>query len=162
VQAAKIAMFLSLGVAAALGSWYLRVRVPDSQWRRPDEAGRDLMSQGRFGEAERQFAAAVAAAHALGADDPRLALALSHQAEALVAQTRFADAIPLFERALAIEEKILGPDHPEIAQVLEPFAASLRETGQTAAAEAAAVRVRLIHARSARGHRSESSGIPRR
>ena len=51
MQAARMAMFLSLAVATALGSWYLRVRIPDHQWRRPHEAGRESMSRGRFGEA---------------------------------------------------------------------------------------------------------------
>ena len=41
VQAAKMAIFLSLAVATALGSWYLGVRLPDNQWRRPQEAGRN-------------------------------------------------------------------------------------------------------------------------
>ena len=61
-----MAMFVSLTVATALGSWYLRVRIPDNQWRRSHEAGRESMSRGRFGEAERQFATAVAAARDLG------------------------------------------------------------------------------------------------
>src|SRR5262245_49469223 len=103
----------------SLGCWYLGVRVPNNQWRRPDEEGRQSMSQGRFDEAERQFAPAVAAARLLGDDDPRLALSLFHQAEALVAQARFAEAIPLFEQALVIDEKALGPDHPDVASVRE-------------------------------------------
>jgi tetratricopeptide (TPR) repeat protein len=145
-----MAILLSLAVATALGSWYLRVRVPDNQWRRPHEAGRQSMSRGQFGEAERQFATAVELAKALGQDDPRLALSLFHQADALVAQARFDDAIPLFRRALEIGEKALGPDHPDIAPVLEHYAVPLRETGRLAQAEAAEDRVRIIRARSAR------------
>ena len=97
VQSAKMAIWLSLAVATALGSWYLSVRIPESQWRRPHEAGQASMSRGQFGEAEREFATAVELAKALGENDPREALSLFHQADALVAQNRFDDAIPLFE-----------------------------------------------------------------
>ncbi len=154
MQAAKLAIFLSLAVATALGSWYLRVRIPESQWRGPHEAGRVSMSRGQFGEAEREFATAVELAKALGENDPREALSLFHQADALVAQNRFDDAIPLFERALAIDEKALGPDHPDVAPVLEHYAVPLRRMGRTAQAEAAEDRVRNIRDRSARGRRS--------
>jgi len=148
-----MAMFVSLTVATALGSWYLRVRIPDNQWRRSHEAGRESMSRERFGEAERQFATAVAAARDLGEDDPRLVLSLTHQAEALAAQARFAAAIPLFEQALEIDAKVLGPDHPGVARVLERYALALRATGRIARAEAVEGRVRIIQARSARGNR---------
>src|SRR5437588_3561221 len=94
------------------------------------------MSRGRFGEAERQFATAVEAARDLGEDDPRLALSLTHQAGALAAQARFDEAIPLLERALEIDEKVLGPDHPDLALVLELYAVSLRETGRIDRAKA--------------------------
>ncbi len=151
-----MAIFLSLALATALGSWYLGVRIPDNQWRRPHEAGRESMSRGQFGEAEREFATAVELARALGEDDPREALSLFNQADALVAQARFADAIPLFQRALEIDEKVLGPDHPDVVPVLEHFAVPLRETGQIAQAEAAEKRVRCIHARSGRGHKRGS------
>jgi tetratricopeptide (TPR) repeat protein len=150
VQAAKTAIFLSLAVATALGSWYLGFRIPDSRWRRPHEAGRDSMSRGQFGEAERQFATAVELARVLGEDDPRVALSLFHLADALVAQSRFDDAIPLFERALEINEKSLGHNHPDVAPVLEHYAVPLRQTGRIAQAEAAEDRVRIIHARSSR------------
>jgi tetratricopeptide (TPR) repeat protein len=153
VQSAKMAICLSLAVATALGSWYLRVRIPEGQWRRPHEAGRASMSRGQFGEAEREFATAVVLAKALGENDPREALSLFHQADALVAQNRFDDAIPLFERALEIDEKALGPDHPDVAPVLEHYAVPLRQTGRTAQAEAAEERVRIIRARSTRGRK---------
>jgi tetratricopeptide (TPR) repeat protein len=151
-----MAIFLSLAVATALGSWYLGVRIPDNQWRLPQEAGRESMSRGQFGEAERAFATAVALAKALGENDPREALSLFNQADALVAQARFDDAIPLFQRALEIDEKALGPDHPDVAPVLEHYAVPLRCTGRIAQAEAAEERVRRIHDRSGRGHRRGS------
>ena len=155
MQAAKTAIFLSLAVTTALGSWYLRARIPVNQWRGPLEAGRESMSRGQFREAERAFATAVHLAKALGKDNPREALSLFSQAEALVAQSRFDDAIPLFQRALEIDEKALGPDHPDMASMMERYAVPLRYTGRIAQAEAAEERARSIRARSGRGHKRD-------
>jgi tetratricopeptide (TPR) repeat protein len=47
------------------------------------------------------------------------ALALTKQAGPLYQQGRYAEAEPLLKRALAIREKALGPEHPEVAAVLE-------------------------------------------
>jgi CHAT domain-containing protein len=47
---------------------------------------------------------------------------LSEQSQKLSAQGRFSDAIPLAQRALAISEKSLGPDHPDVATALNSLA----------------------------------------
>jgi tetratricopeptide (TPR) repeat protein len=131
VQTAKAAILFCLAVATGSGSWYLRVRVPDNQWRRIDEAGRKSMDQGRFGEAERQFATAIAAARSFGDRDPRLAQSLFHRAEALVAQAKHSDAIPVLQQVLAIYQKTHGPHHPETAAVLEYYSALRHGLGRT-------------------------------
>lgn len=41
----------------------------------------------------------------------------------LRAQRKFQDAEPLYERSLAIDEKVYGPDHPEVATDLNNWAA---------------------------------------
>jgi tetratricopeptide (TPR) repeat protein len=46
----------------------------------------------------------------------------------------YAQARPLFERALAIREKALGPEHPLTAQSLNNLAGLLRDQGELAAA----------------------------
>ena len=64
-------------------------------------------------------------------------------------QGRYAEAEPLYKRALAILEKALGPDHPDVATTLENYAALLRKTGRTTEAtkmEARAKAVRAKHA----------------
>jgi hypothetical protein len=43
------------------------------------------------------------------------------------AQGRYADAEPLYQRSLAIPEKALGPEHPNVATVLENYAFLLRK-----------------------------------
>ena len=47
------------------------------------------------------------------ADDPDLAKSLADLAELYYVQGRYAAAEPLYERAIAIKEKVLGPDDPE-------------------------------------------------
>jgi tetratricopeptide (TPR) repeat protein len=51
----------------------------------------------------------------LGPEDPYTATSLNNLAQLLKAQGDFAGAQPLYERALAIREKSLGPEHPETA-----------------------------------------------
>ena len=50
-------------------------------------------------------------------------------------QGRYADAEPLYKRALAIREKALGPDHPDVATSLNNLAALYNDQGRYADAE---------------------------
>ena len=50
-------------------------------------------------------------------------------------QGKYDAAEPLYKRALAIFEKALGPDHPNLATSLENYAALLKATQRTAEAE---------------------------
>jgi tetratricopeptide (TPR) repeat protein len=144
VQTAKAAMLLCLTVATGLGSWYLRVQIPGNQWRRQDEAGLTSMDQQRFVEAERQFATAVETARSFGDRDPRLAQSLFHLAQALAAQAKYTEAIPLLEQSAAIKQTILGPDHNDVALVLEHYAAALRKSGRVDEALAVETRAGMI------------------
>ena len=45
------------------------------------------------------------------------------------AQGRFTEAEPLYQRALKIREKALGPEHPDVAMVLENYAALVDQNG---------------------------------
>jgi hypothetical protein len=49
-------------------------------------------------------------------DHPDTATSLNNLAFLLQRQGDLAGARPLFERALAIRERVLGPDHPNTAQ----------------------------------------------
>ncbi len=57
-------------------------------------------------------------------------------------------AEPLYERSLAIAEKALGPEHPNVATIMENYAALLREAGrgsEVAKIEARAKAIRVEH-----------------
>ncbi len=65
-------------------------------------------------------------------------------------QRKYAEAEPLFRRALLIAEKTLGPEHPNVAQVLENYADLLRKMGRAEEAtemeaRAQAIRAKIAH-----------------
>ncbi len=64
-------------------------------------------------------------------------------------QGRYAEAEPLYKRALAILEKALGPDHPDVATTLENYAALLRKTGRTTEATKMEARGKAVRAKHA-------------
>ena len=64
-----------------------------------------------------------------------MATSLNNLAELYHAQGQYAQAEPLYKRALAIREKALGPDHPDVATSLNNLAALYRAQGQYAQAE---------------------------
>ncbi len=66
-----------------------------------------------------------------------------------LAQGRYAEAEPLFKRALAIMERAFGPGHPHVAVSLENYAALLRETGRNTEATRMEARVEAIRAKHA-------------
>src|SRR5262249_49669184 len=80
-------------------------------WQEYREAGQKARSAGHYNDAEKAFAQALAEAEKFGPDDHRLAVALGNLGGVYWAQGKYAEAEPLFERAVAIDEKALGPDH---------------------------------------------------
>jgi MYXO-CTERM domain-containing protein len=79
--------------------------------------------------------ALLAAAPGAPRAQPAEAERLSDEAAALKDQGRYAQAIPVAERALALWEKALGPDHPRVATALVNLAALYQRTGQIDRAE---------------------------
>ncbi len=79
-----------------------------------------------------------------------MATSLNNLAALYNAQGHYAEAEPLYQRALVIFEKALGPNHPNVATSLENYAAVLRKTGRTTEAvklEARANAIRAKHAK---------------
>jgi len=77
-------------------------------------------------------------------DDLREADALNRQAIQLYNQGRIAVAIPLAQKSLAINEKVLGPDDPKVARSLNNLAFLYRATATYAKAEPLLVRALAI------------------
>ncbi|MGB7846460.1 MAG: FxSxx-COOH system tetratricopeptide repeat protein [Candidatus Acidiferrum sp.] len=66
---------------------------------------------------------------------PEAAILLNTVADYLCDRALFADAEPLYQRALAIREKTLGPKHPDVATSLNNLATLYRSQGKYAEAE---------------------------
>lgn len=70
---------------------------------------------------------------------------LSHAGTYLRTQGRDADSLPLYQRALSIDEAVLGPDHPDVATDLNYLGQALSALGR--AAEALPLYQRALHIR---------------
>ena len=82
--------------------------------------------------AYRKAAIAYRAALVLREDDPMI---LNNLGLALSASADYSEAEPLYQRALAISEKALGPDHPSTATSLNNLALLYKSQGQYEQAE---------------------------
>ena len=78
-----------------------------------------------------------------------MAASLNNLARLYYDQGRYAQAEPLYQRSLAIAEKALGPEHPDVANSLENYATLLRETGREDKAEELQARAKAIRAKHA-------------
>ena len=117
------------------------------QWQSHMDAATTAYRQGNYPEAEKRFVAAVEEAEGFGPQDPRLATSLNDLAVLYEARGRYAEAEPLYKRALAIVEKALGPEHPDVATSLENYAALLRKTERTTEAIKMKARAKAIRAK---------------
>ena len=85
----------------------------------------------------------------MGAEHRDVANSLNNLAELYRAQGNYAQAEPLYQRALTIWEKALGPEHPQVATVLENYAALLHKLNRDAEAEKMEARAQAIRAKHA-------------
>ncbi len=84
-----------------------------------------------------------------GPNDPSTAILLNNLAALYDDQGRYAEAEPLYQRALAIWEKALGPEHPHVATSLENYASLLRQTARAVEAARMVARAKAIRAKHA-------------
>ena len=77
-----------------------------------------------------------------------MAASLNNLAGLYQEQGKYAEAEPLYRRSLAILEKALGPEHPDVAESLVNYAELLRETGREDKAEEMEARAKAIRAKS--------------
>jgi tetratricopeptide (TPR) repeat protein len=63
------------------------------------------------------------------------ATALAQQVIALTKRGHYSQAVPFAQRALAIREEVLGPDHPDVARALNSLAVLYKNQGRYADAD---------------------------
>jgi tetratricopeptide (TPR) repeat protein len=117
---------IGIRVLVLIGTLVLGVsRAADPQvtsWETHVTAGAKAYQEGRYAEAEKSWVAAAKEAEAFGPEDPRLATSLNNLALLYHARGRYAEAEPLYRRALAIWEKAQGSDHPDVATAVNNLA----------------------------------------
>ncbi|MBI3666721.1 MAG: tetratricopeptide repeat protein [Acidobacteria bacterium] len=111
-------------------------------WDQLLTAGLKASEKGDYAEAERLLSAAVKAAEAFGPKNPRLTTSLRNlaevykkQAEDYKKQGKYAEAEPLYRRALATAEEGWGPQGPEVAKGLSDLGQLYLGQGRFADAE---------------------------
>lgn len=107
----------------------------EAEWQAHMDAGRSAHQRGNYEAAAKRYADALAEAEAFGEADQRLALTINQLAFSLEDQGRYVDAETLYRRSLAILEKALGPDHPNVGMSLNNLAALYKAQGRYAEAE---------------------------
>jgi len=76
-----------------------------------------------------------------------VAQSLNKVATLYILQGKYAEAERLNKQSLAIAEKVLDPDHPDLAAVLESYARLLRKTGRDSQAAEMESRAAAIRAK---------------
>ena len=116
----------AIAVLWLMGS-VIDVYAQDVRWERVTSAGLQAFEQGDYDEAARQFQTALAMAEAFGPDDPRVSRGLMNLAIVYHTQGQYTQAEQFYQRTLVLQEKILGPEHPQLVDVLEGYAALQRK-----------------------------------
>jgi tetratricopeptide (TPR) repeat protein len=126
-------------LAGACGLALVPGRAPGQDaglWQRSVEGAKAAYQQKDYAKSERLLQTALREAEKFGVDDPRLAVTLHNLANLAATQGKAAEAEPLDRRALAILEKVRGPDHSQTAVVRLGLADLLAGQGRDAEAEA--------------------------
>ena len=82
--------------------WPMRAYAQDLTWEAHISAGAEALQRGDYAQAEKELEAAVGLTKWFSPEDPRLATSLNDLAQLYEAQGRYAEAEPLYGRALAI------------------------------------------------------------
>src|SRR5947209_17472147 len=95
----------------------------DSMWETCLRAGIKAQQQGHGAAAARLYQVAIRRAERFGPYDPRLVTSLADLAALYSAQGDYQKAEPLYQRALAIGEKALGPNDPAMVACMQRYVA---------------------------------------
>ena len=107
----------------------------EAEWKAHLDTGVTAYGSGDYRTAGARFEAALIEAQAFRGDDARLGLTQQWLGYVYQTQGRYADAEPMYRRSLAIYEKVLGRDHPDVADSLNNLAVLYRAQGRYADAE---------------------------
>ncbi|MGE0200162.1 MAG: tetratricopeptide repeat protein [Candidatus Melainabacteria bacterium] len=126
-------------LSLALSGQGLTARAQSTMWEAYTDAGNRAVEYGDYAQAEKQYQYAVAAGETMsgkkGAGTSKLGQALNNLAEIYRIQGRYAEAEPLYLRAIQVKEKALGNTHPSLATSYNGLADLYRAQGRFTQAE---------------------------
>lgn len=103
---------------AALGFATSAYALDDRAWNKYTEAGAKAYEANNYGQAEKMFALALKEAEKFGPNDIRLATSLTNVGVIANFRGNPSKAEPLFEHAIKIKQKVLGPDNPDVVSAV--------------------------------------------
>ena len=122
------------------------IRAKHDRWENSIQAGEKAFQEKRYAEAEELYLTALKEAENFGPQEPHLVQTATLLAQLYRKQDKHGEAEPLFQRALAAQEKALGPRHPYLATSLENYADILGKTKRKAEAQEVKARAKAIQA----------------
>lgn len=116
---------------------------PTTPWQKYNDAGRAAYREAQWSgnklkyypEAEKNWVAGLKEAEKFGPQDPRLGISLNNLAVLYEEQLKFSQAEPLCERAIAFDERTLGPNHQDVADKQRSLALMYMSEGKFMQAE---------------------------
>ncbi len=105
-------------------------------WESSLENGNKARREGHYAESEKLLSDAQKESERFSDRDPRVATTLNALGRLKTAQGKFADAEPLFRKALSIREKTGGPNNPDLAETLNDLSELLLAKGKFTEASA--------------------------
>src|SRR5438552_3449628 len=111
-------IFARLLLVVSCVLWPVVVAAQPARWEAQMSAAKRAAERHSYGEVEEHLRSALQTAEPLGEDTPEVFLSVSALGSFLFARGRQADAEPFIARALAIRERVLGPEDPAVAESL--------------------------------------------
>ena len=121
--------------AFCLCFWALAACAQPMTWDEVMAAGQTARQRGDYSEAEKQFSSALREAEGFGSTDPRLPATLNSLAGVLRISGKDVAAERLYQRALELQENILGISHLEVATTAYNLAVLYYDEAKYAQAE---------------------------
>ncbi len=110
--------------------WSTAGTTDEARWTDYIDAAGTALFRGDYAEAQKQTEAALKEADEFEEQDWRLVMTLNKLAGFYRVQGRYDEAAALYRRSLAIDEKMLGPKHPNVIAAVNDLAELYRAQGR--------------------------------